>query len=180
MKIEHEVIDNFFKKEEFERMRDIVMSEDIAWYWNAEINSFHKDSAGWRGRTSPDAVTKDLTGYLTHQLFNMQVNYIYSEHYKHFRGFWEQLRMKALVRMKMNFYPRTGKVEIHEPHLDYPYDHKGCLFSFNTCDGFTQLEDGTRIESVANRALLFNPRTRHSSTSTTNDKGRFNININYF
>ena len=166
MKTEHEVIDNFLPKPYFDELKKIVMSEDIAWYWNQEINTFHKED--------------DKTSYFTHQLFNMQVSYIYSEHYKHFQGFWEQLRMKALVRMKLNLYPRTGKIEIHEPHHDYDYDHKGCIFSFNTCDGFTKLEDGTKIESVENRALLFSPRTKHSSSSTTNDKGRVNVNINYF
>ena len=88
--------------------------------------------------------------------------------------------MKALNRMKLNLYPRTDKIEVHEPHIDYDYDHKGCLFSFNTCDGYTKLEDGTKIQSVENRALLFNPSTLHSSTSTTNAKARINININYF
>ena len=180
MKTEYEVIDNFLPKDYYEKLRKIVMSEDISWYWNQEINSFHKNSEEWRGRTNPNAVAPDLTSYFTHQLFNMQVSYIYSEHYKHFQGFWEKLRMAALVRMKLNLYPRTGKVEVHEPHIDYDYDHKGCIFSFNTCDGFTKLEDGTKIESVENRALLFNPRTKHSSSSTTNDKGRVNVNINYF
>ena len=166
MKKEYEVIDNFFPKPYFDELKKIVMSADIAWYWNQEINIFHKED--------------DKTSYFTHTLFGMHVSYIYSEHYRHFHGFWEKLGMKALIRMKLNLYPRTGKIEIHEPHHDYDFDNKGCVFSFNTCDGFTQLEDGTRIDSVENRALLFNGKSPHSSTSTTSDKGRFNVNMNYF
>ena len=41
------------------------------------------------------------------------------------------------------------------------------------------LEDGTEIESRANRVLLFDPSKPHHSTSCTSDKRRVNININY-
>ena len=163
---EHEVIDNFLPKDYFDELKKIVMSEEISWFFNTKINKFHKKD--------------DFTSYFTHNLFNMSVPYIYSEYYKHFHRFWSYLNMKALTRMKLNLYPRTDTLEIHEPHIDYPDDHKGCIFSFNTCDGYTILEDGTKIKSVENRALLFNPATKHSSTSTTNDKARINININYF
>tara|TARA_B100000214_G_scaffold156453_1_gene112201 strand:- start:36 stop:536 length:501 start_codon:yes stop_codon:yes gene_type:complete len=166
MKTEHEVIDNFLSKDYFDELKKIVMSEEISWFFNTKINKFHKED--------------DFTSYFTHNLFNMSIPYIYSEYYKHFYKFWSHLNMKALTRMKLNLYPRTDTLEIHEPHIDYDYDHKGCIFSFNTCDGYTILEDGTKIKSVENRALLFNPATKHSSTSTTNDKARINININYF
>ena len=41
------------------------------------------------------------------------------------------------------------------------------------------LEDGTKVDSVANRLLLFNSSLNHNSSTTTNAKGRYNININY-
>ena len=53
------------------------------------------------------------------------------------------------------------------------------LLSLNTCDGYTKLKDGTKIDSVANRVLLFDPCEEHCSTTTTNVKARFNINVNY-
>ena len=53
------------------------------------------------------------------------------------------------------------------------------MFYFNTCDGYTKLNDGTKVESVANRALFFDPSIPHQSTNCTNAKARFNININY-
>lgn len=87
--------------------------------------------------------------------------------------------LRALLRMKINFYPFTCKLKEHHPHYDYDFDHTGCIFSLNTCDGYTKLEDGTKIDSVANRILIFDSSKLHSSTTTTNQKGRFNININY-
>ena len=44
----------------------------------------------------------------------------------------------------------------------------------------TILNDDIMIESVENRVLLFDPSLPHSSTTCTNAKARFNININYF
>ena len=165
---EYKVLDNFLPKDYFEKIKKIVYSGNFQWYWQRKINNFHTEGDG------------DISSYFVHSLFNMHQDYIYSEHYHHFNPFWTYLNMKALNRMKVNLYPRTDTVEEHEPHIDSNFDHKGCIFSFNTCDGYTILEDGTKIDSVANRALLFNPGTRHSSTSTTNDKARINININYF
>ena len=45
---------------------------------------------------------------------------------------------------------------------------------------FTEFEDGTKVESVENRMMVFNPCIKHRSTTTTNAMGRYNINFNYF
>ena len=37
-----------------------------------------------------------------------------------------------------------------------------------------------KIESIENRALLFDPSIEHRSTTCTDAKGRININFNYF
>ena len=50
---------------------------------------------------------------------------------------------------------------------------------FSEVEQTVKLEDGTEIESRANRVLLFDPSKPHHSTSCTNDKRRVNININY-
>ena len=87
--------------------------------------------------------------------------------------------MKALLRMKLNFYPHTDELYQHKMHIDYPYEHTGALLSLNTCDGGTVLEDGIKYDSVANRMLFFDASKLHASTTTTNQKGRFNLLINY-
>ena len=78
-----------------------------------------------------------------------------------------------------NLYPNTEKVYEHEMHQDFDFSHKTAIFSINTCDGYTKLEDGTKIDSVANRILLFDASKEHCSTTTTNVSTRINININY-
>ena len=77
-------------------------------------------------------------------------------------------------------YPSTSKRYHHPDHIDYSYSHKGAIFYVNTNDGITVLEDGTEIKSIENRVLLFDPSTKHHSTTCTDQKVRININFNYF
>ncbi len=88
--------------------------------------------------------------------------------------------LKTLLRMRVNFFPYTKEVYEHEPHTDHEFSCKAAILYLNTCDGFTRLEDGTKIDSIENRILLFDPSTPHNSTTTSNAKGRFNINCTYF
>ena len=90
------------------------------------------------------------------------------------------LDIKALIRIKINMYPNTEILKEHGMHIDFPFSHKTALLSINTCDGYTKLEDGTKIDSVANRILLFDASTPHTSSTCTNQPVRVNININYF
>ena len=92
----------------------------------------------------------------------------------------KKLEIKALIRVRANLYSNQGKIIEHENHTDFPFKHKGALFSLNTCDGFTVLEDGTKIQSVANQILLFDASHPHHSSTCTNTKVRCNINVNYF
>jgi len=87
---------------------------------------------------------------------------------------------KTMFRVKANFYPYCETFHKHPYHIDQEYDHQGAIFALNTCNGFTEFEDGTKIDSVENRLFLFNPSVKHRSTNTTNAMGRFNINFNFF
>lgn len=92
----------------------------------------------------------------------------------------EKLNIKSMIRAKANLYPYSGKTLYeHEMHMDYEFPHYAALLSLNTCDGYTKLEDGTKIESVANRMVIFDASQKHCSTTTTSDFARINININY-
>ena len=88
--------------------------------------------------------------------------------------------VKSLIRCKINYFPQTPELVHHKKHRDAEFPHKGAIFYLNNNDGLTILEDGTEIESVANRLLLFDSSKPHHSTTTTNADRRLNINLNYF
>ena len=95
----------------------------------------------------------------------------------------DKLPIAALQRIKVNFYIPCPIVEDHEKHRDLPIPHQSAILSLNTCNGYTKLDDGTKVDSVANRLLLFDGSKLHNSTTTSDyslPKGRFNINFNYF
>ena len=91
-----------------------------------------------------------------------------------------QLGIKSLIRIKINIFPNTETIKEHGLHVDYEWPHKSALFSINTCNGYTKLSDNTKVESVANRMLIFDGRIQHSSTTCSNQPVRMNINFNYF
>ena len=92
----------------------------------------------------------------------------------------ELLDIKSLIRIKINLYPNTEIVKEHGMHTDYDFSHKAAILYINTCDGYTKLEDGTKIESVANRMLLFDGSKLHTPSTCTDQSVRMNINFNYF
>jgi len=158
------VIDNFLELNEFKILSEYMMGPYIQWHYN-------------KSPTHDGYEDKD-TMYFTHTFYNnnapscSNLNLIYP--------IIQKLSMKAIIRIKGNLYPNIGKKKTDLLHADYEYPHKGALFYINTNDGVTFFEDGTEVNSVANRILLFEPNKLHDSTYPTNEKVRVNINMNYF
>ena len=165
------IIDKFLPYEELIKIRDVL-------YWREDF-AYHIH----RSVAYSDDVKANWNWYGTHMFYQDMAPS---------SPFWDVLRdtfsermhekfnMQCFFRVKGNFYPWTETLKQHPWHTDYTFPHKAALFSINTCDGYTEFEDGTKVESVENRMMLFNPRVKHRSTTTTDSKGRYNINFNYF
>ena len=174
-KTQYKIFDNFLDQKTFLIIQDLVMSPKLPFFYNAILNHEQKD----------DYEKHKYDYYFTHLAYkndrdNLVKGGTKSVYLENFMPIVEKLSVSSLLRIKVNFYPRTEEMKIHAAHTDYPFDHNGALFYINTCDGYKVLEDGTKIESIANRVLVFNGGSLHSSTSCTNSQGRFNINFNYF
>tara|TARA_Y100001951_G_C11198681_1_gene215832 strand:- start:119 stop:607 length:489 start_codon:yes stop_codon:yes gene_type:complete len=115
--------------------------------------------------------------YFTHLLFNYSIK---SDYYNLVKPLiWDILKAKALIRVKLNLYPRTDTLLHHYPHDDHPFKHNALVLSLNTCDGGTRI--GKKfIPSIANQALFFDGSVMHNSTTCTNQQARLNLNFNYF
>ena len=173
--MKHKVIDNFLDEEYFNSL--VILFTDgvlvdvkndgkikLPWYFRNEITSNHN-------------VAEDNLFYMIH-MFYIQ-NTPASPFYDKLIPLLEKLEVKCLIRIKGNLFPNTETLHEHAMHIDYDFPHSGAILSMNTCDGYTKLKDGTKIDSVANRILLFDASRNHCSTTTTNVSARFNININY-
>ena len=164
----YKVIDDFIPPDKFDTLHDLlikqqVQGKQIPWYYIPNVtNRGNKD---WR------------LFYLSHIVYDRT---IISPFFDDIISCCEPLNFKALIRIKCNMYPNTEKLYEHGLHTDYKFSHNAGILSINTCDGYTKLEDGTKIDSVANRMLLFDGQTLHTSSNTTDQTARININFNYF
>ena len=85
----------------------------------------------------------------------------------------------ALLRIKANLLPKTSAIKIFGMHTDFDFKCTTAIFYVNSNNGFTYFEDGTRIESVANRLVTFPSHMRHTGTTCTDEHDRIVINFNY-
>jgi len=162
--MKYRIVDNFLNPQDFSKIKNILESPHFPWYYQKEINKHDsKDS---------------LDCYFTHSLFDTMEGS--NNFFNTLSPILQKIKIKSLIRIKCNLYPKTEKLTIHKKHKDFDYKHKGALFYINTNNGGTILNDNTKIDSVENRMLFFEPNILHSSTSTTNQKARININFNYF
>jgi len=86
---------------------------------------------------------------------------------------------QELLRGKVNLYTKTSKPIITGFHIDGDFKHKVLLYSVNTNNGYTLFEDGKKVPSIENQAVIFDGHIKHSSVTQTDEKIRVNININF-
>ena len=166
--LEYKVIDNFLDEKYFNDLQTLFIGHTMSWFAQNRVSNY-------LDRDKED--TKNNIFYMTHMFYDG--NRPTSNLYEKLVPLLEKLKAICLIRVKANFYPNTTVLHEHPKHIDMDFPNSGAILSLNTCDGYTKLEDGTKINSVANRMLLFDPNTEHCSTTTTNDYARINININY-
>ena len=92
---------------------------------------------------------------------------------------FDKMNMEVHFRVKINLNPKAHKVFEHGYHIDIPTPSKTAIFYLNTNDGYTAFETGEKVESVANRLVLFDSHIKHTGTTCTNQKARLVLNINY-
>ena len=92
----------------------------------------------------------------------------------------------SIVKIRAKLLTRTPEIVESTFHVDIPLLEENLkqwttsIFYVNTNNGYTKFEDGTIVESVANRMLSFPANMKHCGTSCTDERRRIVINFNYF
>ena len=162
-KADYTITENFLDDEAFKFIEQQLMGTQFPWFFQPGVVEENDDG---------------LWTYFAHQFFaenRPQSNYI-----QILQPLFDRLNPKALVRAKANCYIRSEKLHQHNFHIDGDYDHNLAILSINTCNGFTVLEDGTKIESKRNRLLIINGSQKHASTTCTDAQMRVNIGVYFF
>ena len=173
----HTVIDNFLEYEQFKGLKEAIV-------FNDKFPFSPVKTVTSKRKKIKDIEDKRLwSWYMLHLAYenDMPVSEFAQPLMELFSPRFVDLGIiKSLSRVKINMFPYTHEVHEHEPHKDRDYPIKNALFSLNTCDGFTRLSDGSKIESVENRIVFFDGSFPHNSSTTSNAEARFNINFNFF
>lgn len=163
--LEYKIIDNFLAEEDFAQIKNLMCGSNFPWFFQESVAEAGQEFI-------PDF-------YFTHLFYSSDTG-VNSPGSSLVEPILKKINLNTLIRVKANMYPNVGKYIENGNHVDYPFDHKGAIFYINTNNGFTILEDGTKVNSVANRILFFDSSKPHRSTYCTDEKVRININFNYF
>ena len=159
-----QIIDNFLEEPYFKRLEKLLNMYEFPWFTRKDISE--------KGKFSGHIYYQSHTFY--------QDNKILSAFFDELQPLYEKLEVRSLLRIKANLFPAKENLTENGWHTDYDFDNKTALLYINTNDGYTKLHDGTKIDSIRNRVLIFDSSTLHLSTNCTNDWARLNINLNYF
>lgn len=163
--MEYKVTDNFLSPEDFEAVRKVMMDDGyLPWYYNHKI------------------IDADVKGekniQFTHTFFN---NWRFQSDYTNgIAPLLDKVNPKAWLRIKANLGVFSNEIKEQGYHTDYEFPCTTAVFYINSNNGYTIFEDGTKVESVANRLVEFDSFYKHSGTTHTDTPQRILINLNYF
>ena len=152
--------DNFLTEEKFQQLQTIILGEAFEWYYLNNIDYID----------DPDKFQ------FTHAFFDKELGGVLSDHYDVFN------LIAGSYRIKANLLTRTSEIEVNRFHTDIQRDsnqYTTSILYMNTNNGYTEFENGVKVESVANRLITFPAGMKHRGTSCTDKKIRVVINFNY-
>ena len=165
------IMDNFMPVEVYKEFTTIM--RDLPWYTSVVLN-------------------KELQ---CDPIYNFMLSHMFYDNYKPQSKLFSEciepllshMPVRSLIRIKANLTMRTERIIKHGFHIDYraiaDQETHNCFTSIlylNTNDGYTEFENGTKIESIENRLITFPISYRHTGTTCTNQPFRSVINFNYF
>ena len=164
-----EIIDNFLEQKDFDELQTIIMGSEFNWVYRTTIDyendvDKYQFIHGFYEKCFPISPVIEI--------LNPIINTI---------------DVYALLRIKANLLTRTPDIIKNQFHTDTGgmseeklKQWTTSIFYVNTNNGYTEFEDGTKVESIANRMVFFPSNVKHRGTSCTDEKTRVVINFNYF
>ena len=160
------IIDNYLNNEDFKTIKSFIESHTtFDWYLSPQANEWGTDDRAfqfmhnwvWAGKTKYPAVESYLKILL--------------------RPLKKRLKVH---RCKVNLFINQVEPIKMGFHTDFDIDNiKTLLLYLQDSNGYTEFENGEKVESKENRALIFSSNIRHQTVSQTNTMFRTNINLNY-
>ena len=156
--------EKFLHDDDFYPLRDRLLSDDFNW--------FHiEKQVAWD--------TQPFIDYFTHSIYNNHE--ITSDYYHLIIPFLKKMNVRAIISIRVNLVTMKHERVVSDFHIDYEYkDSKTAIYYLNTNNGYTEFEDGTKINCDENKLVVFNSQIKHRLASQTDKTKRVVINFNYF
>lgn len=163
MKIE----DDFLDQKHFDKLQKTIMGDYFTWFFrDFVIDKKNK---------------KDPNFFFVHMVYYKSV--VDPITMQVLEPVLQKIGVQGLHRIKINLQTQTSKIIEGEFHTDIHEDSDDgwltAILYMNTNNGYSKFEDGTVVESVANRMVTFPAKRRHKGSSCTDEKRRVVINFNY-
>lgn len=159
------IIDNFLTSEQHEQLHKELFSDVFPWYFNEYVVDKNDDPS----------------------IESFQFVHTFYRHYTVTSNFYpilspilDIIKPHSLIRIKANLIPVSKNISASKYHTDTLFPCLTGIYYLNTTNGPTVFETGERINSVANRFVIFDSQLRHASSRCTDNKRRCVINFNYF
>jgi hypothetical protein len=164
MKIE----DDFLEQNEFDELQNLMMSNMMSWFFLDGID--YQD---------------DVKYQFAHDFYKGHIPSL--PDCEKLNPILEIINPISIWRIKANLLARTSNIVENLFHVDMTglseeklKQWTTSIFYINTNNGYTKFEDGTKVESVANRMVTFPSNLEHTFPPCTDEKTRVVINFNYF
>lgn len=164
------VVDDFLAPEELRALCNAMLAPGFSWRRVPILSS---------GASEHMAPTEN--GQWVHGFFHCRGSTPYvSPTFRTVRPVIERLGPVRLLKVKANLTVRRGRHLEYGLHVDtrHPRAMTGILY-LNDNNGYTRFDDGSRVDSIANRFVAFDARRRHTGASCTDVPYRLVLNVNW-
>lgn len=173
------IYDNFLEEKDFAILQNTMMGFAFPWFYNEKTSNKYMDNQTFFRDDKSDATDNDYQ--FTHAFY--QDFQIMSNYFSIIDPILIKINPSSIMRIKANLTTKTDRSMIYGLHVDKlnaPENLKSAVYYVNTTNGPTVFEDGTEVESIENRLLVFDTNMVHSAASQTDTKTRVVVNLNFY
>ena len=165
------VIDNYLEDSVFSSLQEKVLSQNMCWHFvpftdgsNKNNDQFYFGHNIYTNHSWVSSLSSDLSPLIA-KINPMAIHMVRAN-----------LMTKSEGHIESKLH---SDLDENSPTTDRIDQWTTAIFYINDCNGYTKLEDGTIIESKANRLLAFSSDIKHLGATCTDEKRRVLINLNY-
>ena len=156
----YELIDNFLEPKDLKKIQDLFLGRKIAWNCSDGI-----------------VLPGDGAFQFIHVLYS---NYApASPFFNELAPIWQKIDPCSIVRSKANLTMKTVEHDKSACHSDVD-NCITAIYYVNTNNGYTEFQNGMKVDSIENRIVIFDSNEKHRAVTTTDTARRVVINFNYF